>query len=165
MLILWIFLNTWRFQGCKIWSLGSNLSMVDVIAFVMLKVSICSLWKLKRTASFCGFVIPVCVFVLTWWAKVKCRYKNQEALRQCIRRWFSSDAGGNPYGGCKSWKQDIKSNGFKAKIRLPTASEENHLLIHCLSASWFLYLHLTFAHQVAQIHKQEWQSHRMKLFF
>lgn len=94
MLILWIFLNTWRFQGCKIWSLGSNLSMVDVIAFVMLKVSICSLWKLKRTASFCGFVIPVCVFVLTWWAKVKCRYKNQEALRQCIRRWFSSDAVG-----------------------------------------------------------------------
>lgn len=63
--------------------------------------------------------------------------------------WPLSSAGGNPYGGCKSWKQDIKSNGFKAKIRLPTASEENHLLIHCLSASWFLYLHLTFAHQVS----------------
>ena len=77
MLILWIFLNPWRFQGCKIWSLGSNLSMVDVIAFVLLKVSICSLWKLKRTASFCGFVISVCVFVLSGGQKLNVDIKTR----------------------------------------------------------------------------------------
>ena len=51
--------------------------MVDVIAFVMLKVSICSLWKLKRTASFCGFVIPVCVFVLPGGQKLNVDIKTR----------------------------------------------------------------------------------------
>lgn len=35
--------------------------MINVIAFVMLEVSNCSDTKLKRTASFCGFIISVCV--------------------------------------------------------------------------------------------------------
>lgn len=46
-----------------------------------------------------------------------------------------SSAEENPQGGCKSGKQNVRANGFKAKTRA-CASEENNLLL-------LLDLHLT----------------------
>lgn len=78
-------------SGCKIWSLGSNLCMTDLTAFVRLKISNCSDGNLKRTASFCGFFIPVCTYRIPGGQKVKSRYNSQEVLKQYEKRLFSSE--------------------------------------------------------------------------
>lgn len=68
-------------SGCKIGLLGSNLCMIDITAFVTLKISNCSDGNFKRTASLCDFFIPVCVYRIPGRQKVKCRYDNQEVLK------------------------------------------------------------------------------------